>query len=228
MDKQTKIIFILLVIIAILAIIFGLKVAGVIKPAEKEATNVIEENNTMQIEKEKNKSTINSLRKNQINLLRFFKVYGTIISIIMFVLNMVLAVGAARLYRKINMPEFAVMFQYFFPIINLILGFGRGFISNLIGLIVAIIYLDCVCCFFGALGMSKWWPLAGVLGIILVAIGLFYMFWLIIGIILLLMYLYAHIISSIRLAKKFDKGILFTVLLILLPAIFQPVLGFEK
>ena len=52
--------------------------------------------------------------------------------------------------------------------------------------------------------------------------------WIIIGIFLILAYLYAHVITSIRLAKEFDKGILFTIMLILLPGIFQPVLGFER
>ena len=44
MDNQTKVIFTLLAIVLILTIIFGLKITGVIKPAEKSKEIVKEQN----------------------------------------------------------------------------------------------------------------------------------------------------------------------------------------
>ena len=159
--------------------------------------------------------------------------YATVVSIISFIVSVILAIGLAKLYRKIDMPDWTVGFQYAYPIITLVLGFGKGFIVGLISFVIGLMAISVLCYFFQALGMSKWWPLALIAGIILLAIGIAQSLfgtsiWLIVGIILILMYGYAHIISSIRLAEKFDKGIMYKILLIILPGIFQPVLGFEK
>ena len=228
MDNQTKIIFALLAVIAILIGIFILKVTGVIKPAEKEQVNIVEG------VEEKEELTFTTYDESFITkLLGFATMYATIIVVIMFIVNMVLSIGLAKLYSKINMPDWAISFQYAYPIINLILGFGNGFITNIIEFIISLISLSCLCKYFECMGMSQWWPGAMFVGIILFIIGGMQSIyniniWFIIGIIMLLLYVCAYIISNIRLAKRFEKGICFTILLVILPGIFQPVLGFEK
>ena len=230
MDNQTKVILGLLVLIAILIGIFTLKVTGVIKPSEKEPVKT-EDIHEIQEAKETENFIFSNEKNFIIKVLGFFTMYAIAITIIMFIVNMVLAIGEAKLYRKISMPDWAISFQYVYPVINLILGFGNGIVVNIIKIVIALVSLSCLCEFFGCLGMSKWWPLSMAVGLILTIIGIFKLginIWIIIGIFLILAYLYAHVVTSIRLAKKFDKGILFTIMLILLPGIFQPVLGFER
>lgn len=224
MDSQTKIIMGLLILIAILVGVFVLKVTGVIKPADKvkiEETQKTEE--TEEIKKVKESFIM--------KLISFITMNIIVIIIIVFIINMILSIGEAKLYRKIGMPDWTISFKYIDPIVTLIFGFMPRIISNGIESILGILSFYCLCKFFGCLGVSKWWPLAFVAGLILSIIGIFRSginILLIMGIILLIAYLYAHIITSIRLAKEFDKGKLFTILLIIFPSIFQPVLGYQK
>lgn len=234
MDIQTKIIFVLLALVLILSIVFGLKISGVLRPEQKKLESVTEGKNTIQINNDNEiKPNYEERISYKYKLLEFFTIHLTTIGIISFVLNMVLAIGAARLYRRINMPDWTVTFQYIYPVINLIIGLGKGFIVGLIGFVIGVMSLASLCCFFDSLGMSKWWPLTIIAGIISSGIGIAQSFfttsiWLILGIVLLIMYGCAHVISSIKLSKRFHKGILYTILLILLPGIFQPILGYQK
>lgn len=227
MDNQTKIIFVLLAVILVLVGIFVLKITGVIKPAEKENVNIIE---TSEKVKNNEKEILKKDISFSIKLYDFIEKYAKTIIIVICILNIILAIGMAKLYSKIDMPDWAVSFQYIYPIINILLSFAGGMIVSIIELILSLISLSCLCCFFGCLNMSKWWPLSIILGIVFISISVVIEseIWLILGIVLILLYLYAHIISSIKLAKTFDKGIAFLLLLIILPGIFQPVLGFER
>jgi len=227
MDNQTKIIFVLLAVILVLVGVFVLKVTGIIKPAEKEIVNIIETSEEVENDE------IDILKKDisfTMTLYDIIAKYATIIIISICILNIVLAIGMAKLFRKINMPDWAVTFQYVYPFINILLSFAGGVIVTIIEGIIALISLSCLCCFFGCLNMSKWWPASIILGMVFIAIGAItgFSILLILGIVLVLLYLYAHVISSIKLAKEFDKGIVFLVLLIIFPGIFQPVLGFGK
>lgn len=252
MDKQTKIIFVLLTIILILSIIMGLKIAGVIKPAEikledTEETEKVQE--TQKIEKidkfEENESVKNDSFK--IKLLMFLIQNIMTIIIIISLLFMVLKIGKAKLYRKIDMPNWAVYFQYAYLFLNLLIGVNLGAIINVILVIVfKLITVASLCEYFERLQMPKWWPICLLSGeifilkekeILISAIlnvirgtsqNVNINIWIILGIGLILSYLYAHVVSSIRLAKQFDRGIVFTILLIMFPTIFQAVLGFQK
>lgn len=231
MENQTKIILGLLSVILILAIIFGLKVTGIIKPSKKEPTNKISKNEIIDI-KDKNEFVTNYERNISFKekLVKILNVYGKTISIILFIINIILSIGIAKLYDKLGMPSFAVVFQYAYPVINLVVGLGEGFIVNSIGFLISLIALWCSCEFFGSLGMSRAWPLSVVLGIIVVAVGasLLSTFIMLLGILLILMFVYAHIVSSINLAKRNNKGLLYTMGLILIPNLFKAILGFES
>jgi hypothetical protein len=233
MDNQTRVIFALLILIAILGTVFILKVTGIIKPSEKEDINIVETVNIAENSEEIKKYEKDMLKKDisfTIKLYGFIVKYATMIKIIIFILNIIFAIGMAKLYRKINMPDWAISFQYIYPIINILLGSGGGIIVKTIQLIIALISLSCLCCFFECLNMSKWWPLSIILGIVLMAIS-FIMdskIWMILGIILIISFMYAHIISCVRLSKEFNKGIAFLILLIILPGIFQPILGYQR
>lgn len=227
MDNQTKIIFVLLAIILVLVGIFVLKATGVIKPAEKEIVNVLD---TSEEVKNNEKEMLKKDISFSIKLYNLIEKYAKTIIIVICILNIILAIGMAKLYSKIDMPDWAISFQYIYPIINILLSFGGGTIVKIIELIISLISLSCLCCFFGCLNMSQWWPLSIILGIVFITISAVAenSILLIVGIVLVLLYLYVHIISSIKLVKLFDKGIAFLLLLIILPGIFQPVLGFEN
>lgn len=217
MDNQTKIILGLLILIAILVGIFALKITGVIKPVKK-----VELEETQEIEEVKESFII--------KLISFVMTYIIAITIVMFIINMILAIGEAKLYRKIGMPDWTISFEYIYPVTNLILGFVHGTVANIISGVMGLLSILCLCKFLECLEVPKWWLLSLTAGLILAVIGIIKSginILLIMGIILILAYFYAHVIASIRLARKFDKGILFTVLLIILPGIFQPVLGFQ-
>jgi hypothetical protein len=118
-----------------------------------------------------------------------------------------------------------------YPIIALVMGFMPRIIEIILSSFVGLTALSCICKFFGCLEMSEWWPLAGIAGTLLILLGLgkgVIKIFLIIGILLILSYVYAHVVSSIRLARKEDRGIGFTIGLILLPTIFKPILGYLK
>ena len=129
------------------------------------------------------------------------------------------------------MPDWAINFNYMYPIIVLIMGFTGGIIRNILSLYIGLTALSCTSKFFGCLEMSEWWPLSIALGLIVTIIGLGIggiNIVLIIGILLILLYIYAHIISCIKLANETDKGMGFAIGLILLPLIFKPILGYLK
>ena len=217
MDNQTKIILGLLILIAILVGIFALKITGVIKPVKK-----VKLEETQEIEEVKESFIM--------KLISFVITYIIAITIVMFIINMILAIGEAKLYRKIGMPDWTVSFKYIYPVTNLILGFVHGTVANIISGVMGLVSILCLCKFLECMEVPKWWLLSLTAGLILAIIGIIKSginILLIMGIILILAYLYAHVIASIRLAQKFDKGILFTVLLVILPGIFQPVLGFQ-
>lgn len=230
MDNQTKVIFTLLAIVLILAIIFGLKITGVIKPAEKskeivKEQNVIDEKtNEVEISKIYNENFLNSI-------LGFIIKYQKLISFVIFAITVFTSIGLAKLYKKFSMPDWAINFNYMYPIIVLIMGFTQGIIRNILSLFVSLTALSCISKFFGCLEMSEWWPLSMALGLIVTIIGLIrggINIISIIGILLILLYIYAHIISCIKLADETDRGIGFTIGLIILPSIFKPILGYLK
>lgn len=227
MENQTKIILGLLAAILILAIILGLKVAGVIKPKEKEQTNKISEVNLEDDEIVPNyERNIGFVEK----IAKLLNTYGKAIAVIQFIIGLVLSIGIAKLYDKLGMPSFTVIFQYAYPVINLVVGLGEGAIVNAIEFVISLIVLWCLGEFFGSLGMSKVWPLSLAFGIIVVTVGtsIFSTFIMLLGILLILMFVYAHVVSSIKLAKRNDKGILYTIGLILIPNVFKAILGFES
>ena len=222
MDNQTKVIFALLILIAILGTIFVLKVTGIIKPAQKENI-VIEEVVEEEIYSENVEFSWELSIKEQSKIEKKAKRIVGIIIILLIAIN----IGIAKLYRKIGMPNWTVNYQYiyiFIPTGLAVIATKSEILAIIMGLITAILSLVVSSHYFNAVGMPKLWamvPLCSILSILGTAGSI-----LVLG--LWIAYLIAFIISNIRLAQMFNKGIGFTIGLAILPFVFQPILGYKR
>ena len=176
---------------------------------------------------------------------RFFREHKIIISIISFGIGMVLCVGASKLYKKMGSPDYITKLMIIYPIVNLAISLIFGSIPalsrlsviqsiwSLVGLVVAIgmlyyYYLD--------LDMSGAWAIAAPASILILVIGMGLgdrispiLYILVpVGIVGIIAAIVAHVKASLKIADMFSKGIIFKVGLILLPFIFQPILGFQR
>lgn len=239
MDNQTKIILALLAILAIFAVIFGLKVAGVIKPKEIQTNANVqnsfnnieqtsEENSVANLERKIKSREINkktSLSEFFINIaLKLGKIVSSIwVVIIIQLLVIVIGIGEAKLYRKIDMPEWTATYKYIVTFLNVIVSFLNVKLK-IISIIISIVNLFVLGHYFMATGMSKCW-IAAPFTIVLAFFGT----WgLIIGLIGVIAYIVAYIVSNIKLGKMLEKGTAFIVGLVVLPIIFRPILGYQS
>lgn len=162
---------------------------------------------------------------------------GKLFSIIIFCISMVMAIGLSKLYSKLNLPRYAVIFTMLKPIISIV---GSMYLRPMViflQIIIEILSIMTLYNYFKAVNMP------GLCGIIPSILSIF-MIWfgnfasssnyteLYIKTIFLLLIFVAwaivSIISNIRLGKKFNKSVEFIVGLAILPFIFQPVLGYTK
>ena len=169
MDNQNKTIIVLVAIIVILAIIFGLKVAGVIKPTEnEEILNITENeevlnnvenegNNTIQYENmhltDYESEDSNSFFETVIvdNLISFLVAFPIIINILI-IINYI---ADGRIYSKLGMTDWMVKFTYCYPFINIFLGYVPAGLSNIIQIVLYLVLLVIFCAYFDAIGMRK-------------------------------------------------------------------------
>lgn len=138
MDDQSKIMLVLLVLIIILGGIFGLKVLGIIKPAEKEIVNTTKIENKSEVDnnenhyqehKEKKHDRLFMATDKEISKLRIYL-------IIMYVIEY-LILGIA-IYKIAKVNEIKNSWLAFIPFAQLLLEAKIGFGSIGIGIIYAI------------------------------------------------------------------------------------------
>ena len=219
MDKQTKIIMGLLAGIIILAVIFTLKVTGVIKPTQNVSeTNSIETNIN-------EKESIEQLQF--VYVVKFIAIMtGTIVMLI----------GFYRAYAKLGIPPILLILTLFvFPmtmgLIKTTLVFAAfGIVSASISLIyiglgiVLIVSIITVGKYFKCLNMNSliaWLLIVPVLTVF--STSFVFLNWIVY--IILLVY---YVISIERFARCFGKGIGFAIGIFFLPMIFIPIIGYSN
>lgn len=242
MDKQTKLIILLFIILIIIGGIFALKVTGVIKP--KESNKVVEysqENNLKDnsiIESTvKNNSTdskwdiSNKLNKRESKLLTVIK-FIAILTVIIVIL-----VGCYKAYIKLGMPKLLLDISFIgipgtICALYLLFFIMPTQIFSILGLLQIIIIIDeiiflCLTyCYFRCLDMN------GAIVFLVIIIGLLMkipnILFSIISLILAIVLLVYSIESIVKLARFFNKGILYILGLLFLPFIFLPILGYSN
>ena len=210
--KENKIFIVLIIIILLFGGILALKVTGVIKPKPidySEETISKYDNDMEEIDKNKEGNTaIGGARK------FFYKIITAnimAIGIAISIIGIGLKIGTAKLYAKLGMPSWTVKYALitaFSVLILALLPTPIDIIFNAVTMILSMVVLGY---YFKALEMSTWTPV-----LILIPVA---------GIIIVLV---EYIISNIRLGKMFDKGVLFTIGLVILPGLFQPILGYQE
>lgn len=244
MDRQTKIIFVLLALILIATVFLILKITGVIKPVEIEPIK----NNINETSEDNSINTTNTTRNRTsyrttyeddftTKLLVFMVLHATAIRIGIFILSVIINIGIAKLYRKLMMPEWCVFMQYITPLLSFTTSIP--IIGGILSLIIAILQIIILAYFFGSVGMSKLWAICPTVSIIVISIGVVKSaslfsrsstgagsIYTIIGMLSLLAFAVAYIIANIRVGKRLDRGTAFIVGLAILPFVFQPILGY--
>lgn len=254
MDNQTKVIMGLLAIILILAIVFGLKITGIIKPAEKnevteESINKIENVITEQesdldkdeiiiidydSEKDTDNNTSMESRLDIATILDWYINFTIKYKIAVFVITIILNIGIAMMYRKIGMPMWTIILQIVSPILSLLN------LHKYITLIISIFQLVSVITLFKLLdafsielgerknifiGASA---VIGVIALIVTKFSILGTAMIMTGLFVATLILMFHIKMCFNLAGNFNKGKGFKLGLILLPGIFQAILGYQK
>lgn len=252
MDNQTKVILGLLAIILILAVVFGLKLAGIIKPDKsskviEESMNKLENVVTEQeinLEKDEiiidygeNNTDNKTSKTSKFNMTTILEWYINFISkyrIAIFVITIILNIGISMMYRKIGMPMWTIVLQIVSPILSL-LNLHKYItltisIFEFISVVMLFKLLDAFSIELGerrniVIGAST------ILGILILIISKFN----IIGTALTMVSLFVvalaimfHIKMSLNLGESFNKGKGFKLGLILLPGIFQSILGYQN
>lgn len=250
MDNQTKVIMGLLAVILVLAIIFGLKITGIIKPAEENEVieeqsinkleNVVNEQETNSDKNEiiidyKENNTYNKRNENFIyGMLRWYISFAIKYSIVIFAITIILNIGIAILYKKIGMPMWTIVLQIVSPILSLLN------LHEYITLIISILQLVSVITLFKLLdafsielgNYKNIFIGAGVvIGTIILIITKFNIIgtaMIIVGLFIAALIVMFHIKMCLNLAENFNKGKGFKLGLILLPGVFQAILGYQR
>lgn len=233
-EKGITVIAILLIIIAILGIIMAVKL---IQPKENiNDNNELKSYNELVSEQKRKeqKEKREQWEKEYKVMKTTSKTANVITSIISLGISIALGIGTAKLYEKLHLSKAIVTFTWMYPIIAVISEFLPGILESIIMFIAGIIGVISLGNYFKALGMSFAWAILPFVSLICIAFGITSMIMSNISILALLglagiiAFIIAYIISNIKLAKVFERGIGFTVGLVLLPFIFQPILGYQK
>ena len=224
MKKTNILIIVLIVIILVAGSVLALKIARTTQH-NTTFTETEQKDNLSEEDYQKQK------REAEIKL-EIKEARGKLFSIIIFWLS--------KLYSKLNLPRYAVIFTMLKPIISIV---GSMYLRPMViflQIIIEILSIMTLYNYFKAVNMPG---LCGIIPSILPILSIF-MIWfgnfasssnyteLYIKTIFLLLIFVAwaivSIISNIRLGKKFNKSVEFIVGLAILPFIFQPVLGYTK
>ena len=250
MDNQTKTIIGLLALILILAIVFGLKVTGIIKPNEKSQViekqsinkleNVVNEQETNSDKNEfiidyKENNTYNKRNKNFIyEILMWYNSFAIKYKIIIFVITMILNIGIAIMYSKIGMPMWTIILQIASPILSLLnLHEYITLIISIFQLVSVITLFKLLDAFSIELGERKNILIgaSAVIGIIILIVSKFniiYTALTMVSLFVVSLIVMFHIKMCLNLAENFNKGKGFKLGLILLPGVFQAILGYQR
>lgn len=128
-----------------------------------------------------------------------------------------LNIGICKLYTKLNFPSYVIKIYFLVPILGVISILLPSILPVIFSVLSFLVALVASWYYFKAVGMSSWWaivPLSGIIPII--------------GIVGIISFYIAFIISNIRLGKMFQKSKFFIVGLALFPFIFQPILGYSN
>lgn len=230
MDNQTKIIIGLVVLVIVLAGIFFLKSTGKIRTTEKEKIkteeNIIENKETLQSSADSQSSADIYMIAKKTN--SFTKKYSIIISIIIIILN----IGIAKLYTKIGMPMWTVVLQIVSPILSLI---NVSIIETIIGIlnfVSSILLFKTLDAFQVELGEYKTLLITATAFIavimFIVTKSILYTISLTGILLLIIIAIIFDIKMCSNLADEFNKGKGFKLGLIILPTIFQAILGYQN
>lgn len=224
MDNQTKIIIGLVVLVIVLAGIFFLKSTGKIRTTEKEKIkteeNIIENKETLQ-----SSADIYMIAKKTNS---FTKKYSIIISIIIIILN----IGIAKLYTKIGMPMWTVVLQIVSPILSLINVSIIETIISILNFVSSILLFKTLDAFRVELGEYKTLLITATAFIavimFIVTKSILYTISLTGILLLIIIAIIFDIKMCSNLADEFNKGKGFKLGLIILPTIFQAILGYQN
>lgn len=230
MDNQTKIIIGLVVLVIVLAGIFFLKSTGKIRTTEKEKIkteeNIIENKETLQSSADSQSSADIYMIAKKTN--SFTKKYSIIISIIIIILN----IGIAKLYTKIGMPMWTVVLQIVSPILSLINVSIIETIISILNFVSSILLFKTLDAFRVELGEYKTLLITATAFIavimFIVTKSILYTISLTGILLLIIIAIIFHIKMCSNLADEFNKGKGFKLGLIILPTIFQAILGYQN
>lgn len=230
MDNQTKIIIGLVVLVIVLAGIFFLKSTGKIRTTEKEKIkteeNIIENKETLQSSADSQSSADIYMIAKKTN--SFTKKYSIIISIIIIILN----IGIAKLYTKIGMPMWTVVLQIVSPILTLINVSIIETVISILNFVSFILLFKTLDAFRVELGEYKTLLITATAFIavimFIVTKSILYTISLTGILLLIIIAIIFHIKMCSNLADEFNKGKGFKLGLIILPTIFQAILGYQN
>lgn len=230
MDNQTKIIIGLVVLVIVLAGIFFLKSTGKIRTTEKEKIkteeNIIENKETLQSSADSQSSADIYMIAKKTN--SFTKKYSIIISIIIIILN----IGIAKLYTKIGMPMWTVVLQIVSPILTLINVSIIETVISILNFVSSILLFKTLDAFRIELGEYKTLLITATAFIavimFIVTKSILYTISLTGILLLIIIAIIFHIKMCSNLADEFNKGKGFKLGLIILPTIFQAILGYQN
>jgi len=234
MDKQTKLIILLLCVVIIFGIIFALKVTGIIKPKD----NTTDYQNITASEDKTANRLQNSEKKNK-SVNRFSYVLE---EIILFILIGFVCIGSYKAYAKLGVSKILLIIDYIILPVLLIVSifvYPRLFLDpndTSYGAYIGFIFLPVTIfiwllvsvgiqyCYFKCLDMNGSIAFLALIPMTTVFISMPEIINLVVAVIMIIY----GVISAVRLAEYFNKSQLFAIGICFLPFIFIPILGYSK
>jgi len=244
---KSMIIIVLAIIIILSAIVLTLKMTGIIKPAPKTYNrNNISTSQEDEVTEGKSKYDIDNEIKDD-SISKISKNHNIIIIVGFFVGFLVINIGICKLYNKLGMPKYILIFNLLWPILAIpiniflvpvIVGvfINPSLLILIMFLLLVFIILEVISLryYFKGVGMSGNWGFLPIVSILSSQVGNLVAIidgGILSGLISLVgttTFFIAYVISNIKLGQLFNKGSGFTLGLVLLPFIFQPILGYKK
>lgn len=164
--KVNILIIVLIGIILIAGIILTLKISGAIKPSE---TQKIEENNEIEISTYEDYLELKERVESELKVKKAINTVGFIMS---FTISMLVTIGVCKLYSKLELPFYVLLFTFLDPIISIIENKVTGLSSIVLSVILAILSLMSLYHYYKAVGMSGVWAIMPALIPITAAFGI--------------------------------------------------------
>ena len=233
-NGKINVIIVLLIVVVFLALILLLEVSGKIKIPKKDNSKV---NTNEKVSSGIPTESFNSIymKKTNNNYLRYkiLKLFNN--TFFIYIIAIGLNIGICKLYQKLNLPSYVIIFTFIWPIFSIISRFLPYYLASLLSDVDLIISLMALCYYFKAVGMSFFWGILPTISSFLLFGGILAMFLTIKNNVIVMssfigfaVFIIAFVISNIKLGKMFQKSTLFIVGLALFPFIFQPILGYSN